>query len=134
MRAGLTNQTNSSKTDNNMDDKRQLTMKDIARELGVSVATVSRALSDSASISRERRKAIQQYAREHNYFPNIIAEQLRHSRRNPSRAIGVIIPELVHYYFMTILKGIEEEAEQHGYRIMVAQSGEQYEREVRLCQ
>ena len=109
-------------------------MKDIARELGVSVATVSRALSDSPSISRERRQAIQQYAREHNYFPNVIAEQLRHSRRNPSRAIGVIVPELVHYYFSTILKGIEEEAEQHGYRIMVAQSGEQYEREVRLCQ
>ena len=46
-----------------MDDKRQMTMKDIARELGVSVATVSRALSDSPSISRERRQAIQQFAR-----------------------------------------------------------------------
>ena len=87
------------KTETNMDDKRQLTMKDIARELGVSVATVSRALSDSPSISRQRRQEIQQFAREHNYFPNVIAEQLRHSRRNPSRAIGVIVPELVHYYF-----------------------------------
>ena len=44
------------------------------------------------------------------------------------------MPELVHYYFMTILKGIEEEAEAHGYRIVVAQSGERYEHEVRLCQ
>ncbi len=111
-----------------------MTMKDIARELGVSVATVSRALSDSPRISAERRQLIQQYAREHNFTPNVLAESLRHSRVKPVKIIGVIVPELVHYYFSTILKGIEEEAEQHGYRIMVAQSGEKYEREVRLCQ
>ena len=111
-----------------------LTMKDIARELGVSVATVSRALKDSSLISQEQRQRIQQYAREHNFTPNVLAESLRHSRVQPMKVIGVIVPELVHYYFMTILKGIEEEAEAHGYRVMVAQSGEQYEREVRLCQ
>ena len=117
-----------------MNDKRQLTMKDIARELGVSVATVSRALSDSPSISRERRQSIQQFAREHNYFPNVIAEQLRHSRRNPSRAIGVIVPELVHYYFSSILDGIEAEASARGYQIMVAKSNESYDREVQICE
>lgn len=111
-----------------------MTMKDIARELGVSVATVSRALSDSPSISRERRMAIQQFAREHNYFPNVIAEQLRHSRRNPSRAIGVIVPELVHYYFSSILDGIESEASARGYQVMVAKSNESYEREVDICE
>ncbi|MBE6317333.1 MAG: LacI family DNA-binding transcriptional regulator [Muribaculaceae bacterium] len=117
-----------------MDDKRQLTMKDIARELGVSVATVSRALSDSPSISRQRRQEIQQFAREHNYFPNVIAEQLRHSRRNPSRAIGVIVPELVHYYFSSILDGIESEASSRGYQIIVAKSNESYDREVEICE
>ena len=110
-----------------------LTMKDIAKELGVSVATVSRALKDSSRISQEQRQRIQQYAREHNFTPNVLAESLRHSRVQPMKVIGVIVPELVHYYFMTILKGIEEEAEARGYRVMVAQSGEQYEREVRLC-
>ena len=114
--------------------KASLTMKDIAAEMGVSVATVSRALKDSPRISKEQRQKIQQYAREHNFTPNILAESLRHSRVQPQKLIGVIVPELVHYYFMTILKGIEEEAEAHGYRIMVAQSGEHYEREVRLCQ
>ena len=114
--------------------KASLTMKDIAAEMGVSVATVSRALKDSPRISKEQRQKIQQYAREHNFTPNILAESLRHSRVKPQKLIGVIVPELVHYYFMTILKGIEEEAEAHGYRIMVAQSGEHYEREVRLCQ
>jgi LacI family transcriptional regulator/LacI family repressor for deo operon, udp, cdd, tsx, nupC, and nupG len=111
-----------------------LTMKDIATEIGVSVATVSRALKDSPRISKELRNRIQQYAREHNFTPNVLAESLRHSRVQPQKLIGVIVPELVHYYFASILKGIEEEAEAHGYRIMVAQSGELYEREVRLCQ
>ena len=117
-----------------MIEKASLTMKDIAAEMGVSVATVSRALKDSPRISKEQRQKIQQYAREHNFTPNILAESLRHSRVQPQKLIGVIVPELVHYYFMTILKGIEEEAEAHGYRIVVAQSGEHYEREVRLCQ
>ena len=112
----------------------QLTMKDIAREFGISVATVSRALKDSPRISLERRKEIQMYAREHNFTPNVLAENLRYSRIKPQKIIGVIVPELVHYYFMTVLKGIEEEAEANGYRVMVAQSGEQYDREVRLCQ
>ena len=110
-----------------------LTMKDIARELGVSVATVSRALKDSPRISAEQRMKIQQYAREHNFTPNVLAEKLRHSRVQPMKVIGVITPELVHYYFASVLKGIEEEATAHGYHIMVAQSGEQYEREVQLC-
>lgn len=110
-----------------------LTMKDIARELGISVATVSRALKDSPRISKERREMIQAYAREHNFTPNVLAESLRHSRVQPQKVIGVIVPELVHYYFDSILKGIEEEASAHGYHIMVAQSGESYEREVKLC-
>ena len=111
-----------------------LTMKDIARELGISVATVSRALKDSPRISEERRRVIQQYAAEHNFTPNVLAESLRHSRVQPVKIIGVIVPELTHYYFSTILQGIEEEASARGYRIMVAQSGEHYEREVKICQ
>ena len=117
-----------------MKENVSLTMKDIAAEMGVSVATVSRALKDSPRISQELRQKIQQYARDHNFTPNVLAESLRHSKVKPQKLIGVIVPELVHYYFMTILKGIEEEAEAHGYRVVVAQSGERYEHEVRLCQ
>ena len=111
-----------------------LTMKDIAREFNVSVATVSRALRDSAHISADRRAAIQQFAREHNFTPNALAGSLRHSRVQPLKVIGVIIPEFTHFYFSSVLSGIEEEASSRGYRIMVAQSSEQYEREVRICQ
>ena len=109
-------------------------MKDIAAQLGVSVATVSRALKNSPNISKKRREMIQQYAREHDYYPNVIAEQLRHSRQKPSQIIGVILPEIVHYYFASILSGIEEKAKERGYRIMVAQSKESYEREVEICE
>lgn len=117
-----------------MEEKGPLTMKDIAKEFGISVATVSRALKDSPRISTERRQAIQQYAREHNFAPNMIAESLRNSRVKPQKLIGVIIPEFVHYYFASILTGIEEEATSQGYRLLVATSHESYEREVRICQ
>ena len=117
-----------------MEEKVPMTMKDIAKEFGISVATVSRALKDSPRISEERRKAIQQFAREHNFYPNAIGEALRHSRVMPQRVIGVIVPEFTHYYFSSILTGIEEAAAARGFRIMVALSGEQYEREVRICE
>ena len=110
-----------------------ITMKDIARELGVSVATVSRALKDSPRISREKRERIKQYAQEHNFMPNIIAESLRNSRVRPQKIIGVIIPQFAHFYFASVLSGIEQEASARGYTIMVAQSDEQYQREVRIC-
>ncbi len=116
-----------------MNDKTPLTMKDIARELGVSVATVSRALKDSPRISAERRAMIQQYAREHDFTPNVLAESLRFARVQPIKIIGVIIPDLVHYYFASVLAGIEEEAKSRGYLVIIAQSGEVYENEVRIC-
>lgn len=111
-----------------------MTMKDIAREFGISVATVSRALKDSPRISAERRAAIQQYAREHNFIPNVIAESLRFSRLQPMKVIGVIVPSFVHYYFASVLSGIEEEASARGYRLLVATSQESYEREKHICQ
>ena len=117
-----------------MRDTTTITMKDIARDLGVSIATVSRALKDSPRISEEKREQIKQYARDHNFYPNVLAEQLRKSRIQPPKIIGVIIPQFTHFYFSSILSGIEEEATVRGYRIMVAQSNERYEREVSICQ
>ena len=116
-----------------MKETSPITMKDIARELGVSVATVSRALKDSPRISQEKREAIKAFAEEHHFFPNVIAESLRNSRTKPVKVIGVIIPQFTHFYFSSILSGIEEEASARGYRIMVAQSNEKYGREVEIC-
>lgn len=110
-----------------------ITMKDIARELGVSVATVSRALKDSPRISAEQRERIKAYAREHNFIPNFLAESLRNSHVHPQRIIGVIVPEFAHFYFSSVLSGIEEEAAARGYSVLVGQSNERYDREARLC-
>ena len=109
-------------------------MKDIARDLGVSVATVSRALKDSSRISTAQKERIQKYAREHNFFPNFLGEALRHNKVKPMKVIGVIVPQVVHYYFMSVLSGIEEEARARGYRVMVAQSNERYDKEVAICE
>lgn len=109
-------------------------MKDIARELGVSVATVSRALKNSPSISEQQRDRIQAYAREHNFNPNIFGEALRLSRVRPAKVIGVIVPQVVHYYFGSVLSGIAEEARARGYNIMMGESFETYQRERELCE
>lgn len=111
-------------------NKPQITIKDIARELGVSPSTVSRALKDNPDISQGTRDAIHKYAREHNYQPNVLALNLRTSRSN---TIGVIIPQIVHHFFSCVLSGIEEVAAKAGYNILIAQSNEQYDNEVRIA-
>lgn len=116
-----------------MNDK-TITMKDIARELNVSVATVSRSLKDSPLISKELREKIQAFAEEHNFTPNILASNLRNSAKGQQmNVIGVIVPQIAHYYFSTVLSGIEEEANKRGYMIIVSQSDEMFEREVKIC-
>lgn len=117
-----------------MDNSQKTTMKDIAEKFGVSVSTVSRALSGSKRVKKEKRDAIYQYAKDHDFYPNNIAQSLRKSRREPVKLIGVIVPELTHYYFSSVLTGIEEAASSRGYRIIITMSKESYEREVQLCQ
>ncbi|HRC94169.1 MAG TPA: LacI family DNA-binding transcriptional regulator [Tenuifilaceae bacterium] len=108
----------------------QITIKDIARELGISPSTVSRALKDHPDISQETKRVVNELATKYNYKPNIIALSLRNQRSN---VIGVVIPEIAHYFFSTVISGIEEVANAHGYSVMVNQSGEDYKREVAAC-
>ncbi|MBR6287175.1 MAG: LacI family DNA-binding transcriptional regulator [Bacteroidaceae bacterium] len=112
----------------------QITIRDIAKALGISVSTVSRALHDSPEISTERRKAIKEYARKHHYTPNLIASSLRASRNHNSHIIGVVVPKILHYYFADVLAGIEEKATEMGYRIMVSQSNEEYAKEKQIIE
>ena len=105
----------------------QVTIKDLARELGISPSTVSRALKDHPDISIETKKAVTELANRLNYTPNSIALSLRQSKTN---TIGVIIPEIIHFFFSTVISGIEDIAYAAGYSVIVSQSNESYEREV----
>jgi LacI family transcriptional regulator len=105
----------------------QVTIKDIARELGISPSTVSRALKDHPDISPETKKAVNALAEKLNYQPNIVALNLRQKKTN---TIGVIIPEIVHFFFSTVISGIEDIAYEAGYNVILAQSNESYQREV----
>lgn len=105
----------------------QVTIKDIARELDISPSTVSRALKDHPDISPETKKAVNELAEKLHYEPNTIALSLRKSR---TYTIGVIIPEIVHFFFSTVISGIEDVAYSSGYNVIVCQSNENHEREV----
>lgn len=108
--------------------KRQTTtIKDIAKELGISPSTVSRALKDHFEISEETKKAVRRVAEELNYQPNSLALSLRYSKSN---TIGVIIPEIVHFFFSTVISGIEDIAQSRGYNVIITQSNESVEREM----
>ncbi len=96
--------------------KTKITIKIIAKELGVSVSTVSKALRDSHEISQETKDRIKAYADYYNYRPNNLALQLRNQQ---TKVIGIILPQIVHHFFSTVIKGIEHEATERGYNIMV---------------
>tara|TARA_R110001606_G_scaffold78220_6_gene180960 strand:+ start:15265 stop:16287 length:1023 start_codon:yes stop_codon:yes gene_type:complete len=107
--------------------KQKITIKTIAKELGVSTSTVSKALKDSHEISAETKEKIQAYANLFNYKPNNLALQLRNQK---TKVIGVILPKIVHHFFSTVIMGIEEGANKKGYNIMVCFSNESYKKEV----
>ncbi len=108
--------------------KPQITIKDIARALNISPSTVSRALKNHPDISQDTKDLVNKYAKDFNYKPNTLALSLRMSKNN---TIGVIIPEIVHYFFSSILSGIEQIANAEGYNVIICQSDENYEKEVR---
>ena len=108
--------------------KRQITIKDIAKSLNVAPSTVSRALADHPDISKETKELVLAFAKEHKYKPNALALSLRTSN---TKTIGVILPQIVHFFFSSVLSGIEDEAEKAGYRVIISQSNEVFEREVR---
>ncbi len=104
-----------------------ITIKDIAKALGLSTSTVSRALRDSYEISPETKRLVLDYAEKNNYHPNPIALSLKERR---SRSIGVIVCEIANSYFSQIINGIESIAYNNGYNVIIAQSRESFDREV----
>ena len=107
--------------------KTKATLKNIAKELNVSVSTVSKALNDSPEISPATKAKIQEYAKLKNYKPNIFGLNLKNRR---TKTIGVIIPNILNSFFAKVFSGIEKVAEQKGYNVITCISNESLEKEV----
>jgi LacI family transcriptional regulator len=107
--------------------KKKITLKHIARELGVSISTVSKALKNSEEIGTDTKEKVQAFAKLYNYKPNNIAISLKNKR---TKNIGVIIPDIVHHFFTTVFRGIEKFANAKGYNVIVCVSDESFDKEV----
>lgn len=106
--------------------KHRISLKDIARELGVSISTVSRGLRDHPDISKEMITKIKELAGLRHYSPNPMAMGLL---KQKTRMIGVLVPDLVTYFFSSVISGIEEVAKERGYFVIISSSFESYQKE-----
>ena len=106
---------------------KRITIKQIAKALSVSISTVSKALNDSYEISEETKKKIQEYAKLHKYKPNTLALSLQNKK---TKTIGILIPNILNYYFARVLRGIEKVANERGYNIVTCITNESYKKEV----
>lgn len=107
--------------------KRKVTLKQIAKELDVSISTVSKSLKDSPEISEDTRQKVRAFAKLYNYKPNLIALSLKNKK---TKTIGIIIPEIIHHFFATVISGIERVANEKGYNVIVCLSDESFDKEV----
>ncbi len=107
--------------------KPKLTLKQIARELDVSISTVSKALRDSVEISEDTRLKIKAFAKLYNYKPNNIALSLKNRK---TRTIGIVLPEIIHDFFATVISGIEQVANKRGYNVIICLSNNSFDKEV----
>ena len=107
--------------------RRQTTIGDVAKAVGVALSTVSRALNGNTDISPTTRQAILDMAKQMDYHPNLLAQSLK-SRE--THTLGVIIPDIERPFFAKVVSGIQDVASESGYRVMICQSKESYETEV----
>jgi len=106
--------------------KPKITLKQIAKDLGLSVSTVSKALSDSHEIGTLTKNRVQEYAKLQNYKPNTMAKNLKNQRTN---TIGVIIPNILNPFFAKVFSGIEKTANDKGYNVITYISNESHAKE-----
>ena len=112
-----------------MSKKRNTTLKELSKILNLSISTVSRALNDHPDISQETKEKVKTLAKHMKYAPNLFA---RGFRSKETHILGVIVPNISHLFTTTILKGILEEAELHGYRIIISESNNSETKQVEM--
>ena len=107
--------------------KKRVTLKELARELDVSISTVSKALKNSHEISQDTIDKVKAFAKLLKYRPNNIALSLKNRK---TKTIGIIIPDIVHHFFTKVIKGVENYANTKGYNVIVGLSNESFSNEV----
>ncbi|MGD9557084.1 MAG: LacI family DNA-binding transcriptional regulator [Mangrovibacterium sp.] len=112
-----------------MEKKSSVTIHDLARELGISASTVSRALNDNPRISQSTKDKIRAMALKMGYQPNIIASNLRNQKTN---TIGIVVPLINRHFFSTFISGVEEVAFTAGYNVIISQSNDLLEKEKKI--
>ncbi|MET1258106.1 LacI family DNA-binding transcriptional regulator [Flagellimonas sp. DF-77] len=110
---------------------KKITLKDIASTFGVSISTVSKAINDSHEISSELKAKIQQFAKDHHYRPNRLALNLL---KKSTKTIGVIVPNILNYFFTQVFYGIEQMANKRGYNIISCTTNESYLKEIKTVE
>ena len=105
---------------------KEVTLKQIAENLGISITTVSKALKDYPDVSKKTKALVKKEAKKLRYKPNVFAVNLR---TKESKTVGLIIPEVVHHFFSSVINGIIEQAEKKGYLVIILQSNESYKLE-----
>jgi LacI family transcriptional regulator len=103
-----------------------VTLKQLAKELNVSISTVSKALNNSEEIGEETVRRVKELAELYNYKPNKVALSLK---QNKTKTIGVIIPDILNHFLAKVLFGIEREAAKYGYNIITCISNESLQQE-----
>ncbi|NKI30389.1 LacI family DNA-binding transcriptional regulator [Croceivirga thetidis] len=111
--------------------RQNITLKGLAKKLDLSISTISRALKDHPDISDKTKERVQKLAKELNYSPNVFAQGFRSHR---SHILGVIVPNVSHYFTTTMLKGIMDEGEALGYRIIVSESKGEEKKQIEMLQ
>ncbi|UJH68522.1 LacI family DNA-binding transcriptional regulator [Allomuricauda sp. SCSIO 65647] len=109
----------------------KLTLKDIAKHFKVSVSTVSKAINDSYEISEKLKGEIKEYAKAHHYRPNKVALNL--INRN-TKTIGVVIPNILNYFFVQVIYGIEKVTDEKGYSIITCITNQSLEKETKTLE
>lgn len=109
--------------------KEVITLKKLAQILDLSTSTISRALNDHPDISEETRTKVKNLAHSMNYVPNIFAKGFRNHKTN---IIGVVVPNITHYFTTTMVRGILEEAAVRGYRVIISESNNDVEKQTEM--
>jgi LacI family transcriptional regulator len=112
-----------------MRKQRITTLKEIAKQLELSVSTISRALNDHPDISESTKKKVVMTAKSLNYVPNLFA---RGFRKHKTNIVGVIVPSITHYFTSTVLKGIIDEANTNGYRVITSESNNDIKKQTEM--